>query len=109
MQLVNVTKIWLTLCMFVPFYAFWVLLACNLGVFLYALYVRARVVSTDKALEALDWETIVNLTGEMATVKKSIQKLSNRLNGMQNSDPSAILAELPQLQNVTQSNGRIGG
>ena len=95
--------------MFVPFYAFWVLLACNLGVFLYALYVRARVVSTDKALEALDWETIVNLTGEMATVKKSIQKLSNRLNGMNSADPQQILAELPQLQNVTQPNGRMGG
>ncbi len=85
------------------------LLACNLGVFLYALYVRARVASTDKALEALDWETIVNLTGEMATVKKSMQKLSNRLNGMNSADPQAILAELPQLQNVTQPNGRIGG
>ena len=91
------------------FYAYLVLIACNLGVFLYALYVRARVVATDKALEALDWETIVNLTGEMATVKKSIQKLSNRLNGMNSADPQAILAELPQLQNVTQPNGRIGG
>lgn len=95
--------------MYIPFYALYVLLACNLGVLLIALYVRARVVSTDKALEALDWETMVNLTGEMATVKKSIQKLSNRLNGMNNADPQQILAELPQLQNVTQSNGRIGG
>ena len=100
---------WLTTCMSTYVYAFWVLLACNLGVFLYALYVRARVRSTDKALEALDWETIVNLTGEMATVKKSIQKLSNRINGLNSADPQSILAELPQLQNVTQANGRIGG
>ena len=95
--------------MFVPIYAIYVLVACNIAVVLGALYAHARVVSTDKALEQLYWETIVNLTGEMATVKKSIQKLSNRLNGMQNADPQAILAELPQLQNVTQSNGRIGG
>ena len=100
---------WLTACMNTYVYAFWVLFACNLGVFLHALYVRARLRSTDKALEALDWETIVNLTGEMATVKKSIQKLSNRLNGMNSADPQTILAELPQLQNVTQPNGRIGG
>ena len=100
---------WLTGAMFIPTYALYVLLACNLSVFGYALYVRARVVATDKALAELDWETMVNLTGEMATVKKSIQKLSNRLNGMNNADPQAILAELPQLQNVTQSNGRIGG
>ena len=95
--------------MYIPIYALYVLLACNLGVLLIALIVRARVAATDKALEALDWETMVNLTGEMATVKKSIQKLSNRLNGMNNADPQQILAELPQLQNVTQSNGRIGG
>ena len=92
-----------------PIYAFWVLLACNLGVFCYAFYVRAHVRSTNAALAELDWETLVNLTGEMATVKKSIQKLSNRLNGMNNADPQQILESLPQLQNVTQSNGRIGG
>lgn len=100
---------WLTVVMFVPIYAFYVLVACNLAVFCYALYAHARVVATDKALKALDWETMVNLTGEMATVKKSIQKLSNRLNGMNSADPQTILAELPQLQNVTQQNGRIGG
>lgn len=100
---------WLTLCMFIPMYAFYVLLACNLGVFAYALYVRAHVRSTNKALAELDWETLVTLTGDMATVKKSVQKLSNRINGMNNIDPQQILAELPQLQNVTQPNGRTGG
>ena len=90
-------------------YAFYVLLACNLGVFAYALYVRAHVKATNKALAELDWETLVTLTGDMATVKKSVQKLSNRINGMNNIDPQQILAELPQLQNVTQSNGRVGG
>ena len=100
---------WLTLCMFIPMYAFYVLLACNLGVFAYALYVRAHVKATNKALAELDWETLVTLTGDMATVKKSVQKLSNRINGMNNIDPQQILAELPQLQSVTQSNGRTGG
>ena len=90
-------------------YAFYVLLACNLGVFAYALYVRAHVKATNKALAELDWETLVTLTGDMATVKKSVQKLSNRKNGMNNIDPQQILAELPQLQSVTQSNGRTGG
>ena len=95
--------------MFISMYAFYVLLACNLGVFAYALYVRAHVKATNKALAELDWETLVTLTGDMATVKKSVQKLSNRINGMNNIDPQQILAELPQLQNVTQSNGRVGG
>lgn len=100
---------WLTTSMFVPIYAFYVLLACNLVVFLYALYVRAHLKATDNALAQLDWETLVTLTGDMATVKKSLQKLSNRINGMNNADPQTLLAELPTLQNVTQSNGRIGG
>tara|TARA_Y100000015_G_C2363230_1_gene76253 strand:- start:395 stop:709 length:315 start_codon:yes stop_codon:yes gene_type:complete len=95
--------------MYLHLYAYFVLLACNFGVFFYALYVRAHLRSTNKALAELDWENLVNLTGEMATVKKSIQKLSNRLNGMNNADPQSILAELPQLQNVTQPNGRMGG
>ena len=95
--------------MFISMYAFYVLLACNLGVFAYALYVRAHVRATNKALAQLDWETLVTLTGDMATVKKSVQKLSNRINGMNNIDPQQILAELPQLQNVTQPNGRTGG
>lgn len=95
--------------MFISMYAFYVLLACNLGVFAYALYVRAHVKATNKALAELDWETLVTLTGDMATVKKSVQKLSNRINGMNNIDPQQILAELPQLQSVTQSNGRTGG
>ena len=90
-------------------YAFYALLACNLGVFAYAFYVRAHVRSTNAALAELDWETLVNLTGEMATVKKSMQKLSNRLNGMNSADPQQVLADLPQLQNVTQPNGRMGG
>ena len=80
-----------------------------MAVFSYALYAHARVRATDKALEKLDWETVVNLTGEVATIKRSMQKLSNRLNGMQSADPTTIMAELPTLQTVTKQNGRMGG
>jgi hypothetical protein len=38
-----------------------------------------------------------------------MQKLSNRLNGMQSADPTTIMAELPTLQTVTKQNGRMGG
>lgn len=94
---------------FTYFYAFWVLSALNLAVFGFALYAHARVRATEKALEALDWETLANLTGEVGAIKRSLQKTNNRINGMTSSDPTAILADLPKLQNVTQSNGRIGG
>ena len=95
--------------MFTYLHAFWVLFGFNLIVFGYALYAHARVRSTEKALEALDWETLANLTGEVGAIKRSLQKVNNRINGMVASDPAAILAALPKLQTVTNQNGRMGG
>ena len=89
--------------------AFWALFGLNLMVFGWALYAHARVKATEKALEALDWETLANLTGEVGAIKRSLQKTNNRINGMTSSDPTAILAELPKMQTVQQSNGRVGG
>ena len=106
---VNLTKMWLTRWMFTYVNAFWALFGLNLMVFGWALYAHARVRATEKALEALDWETLANLTGEVGAIKRSLQKTNNRINGMTSSDPQAILAELPKLQPVTNSNGRMGG
>lgn len=92
------------------FYAFWALVGCNLIVFGAAAYAHARVRAIDKTLEQLDWETLVHLTGEVGAMKRSLQKTNNRISGMVSSDPAQVLADLPQLQNVTaQSNGRMGG
>lgn len=109
MQLVNLTKIWLTSVMENYIYAFWVLFGLNLIVFGYATYAHACVRANEKTLEQLDWETLANLTGEVGAIKRSLQKTNNRINGMTSSDPTQVLAELPKLQNVTQTNGRIGG
>lgn len=91
------------------FYAFWVLFAVNIGVFGFSLYAHARVRATEKTLEALDWETLANLTGEVGAIKRSLQKTNNRINGMTSSDPYAMLQELPKLQNIQQPNGKVGG
>ena len=80
----------------ITFYATIALTACNLLVFCMLLIARAHVVSAEKSLRELDWETIANLTGDVATVKKTIQKLNNRLNGMEAKDPYAILQNLQQ-------------
>ena len=74
-----------------------------------ALYAHARVRATEKSLEALDWETLANLTGEVGAIKRSLQKTNNRINGMTSSDPQHLLAELPKLQTVTTGNQRLGG
>lgn len=96
------------------FYATIALTVCNLLVFGLLLIARAHVVSAEKSLRELDWETIANLTGDVATVKKTIQKLNNRLNGMEAKDPYAVLDAIrqtgstvtPKQQPITQ---RIGG
>ena len=95
--------------MFGYFHAFWALAGVNLIVFGVSLYALAHVRATEKALKALDWETLANLTGEVGAMKRSLQKTNSRISGMTASDPTTILADLPKLQNVTQQNGRIGG
>ena len=82
------------------FYASLALTACNFIVFCMLLIARARVVSAEKSLRELDWETLANLTGDMATVKKTIQKLNNRLNGMEAKDPYSVLESLRQQANT---------
>ena len=89
------------------FYAIIALTACNLGVLIVLLVARARVVSAEKALLELDWETIANLTGDVATVKKTIQKLNNRLNGMEAKDPYVALNELRNYQAATPSHNNV--
>ena len=82
------------------FYANLALLLCNVTVFVMCLIARAHVSSASKALNELDWEQTASLTGDMATVKKSIQKLNNRLNGMEAKDPYTVLESLRAQANV---------
>ena len=87
-------------------YAFYVSLACNFAVFGMFLYVIARVAKFSKSLKGLDWQAVADITGDIGAVKRSIQRLNNRLNGLEKtaSTPDA-LAELAlmhqQQQNVT--------
>ena len=74
------------------------LLLCNVCLFAVLLIARARVVSVEKALHELDWESVSTIVGDLATVKRTVQKLNLRLNGMESIDPNKVLAKL---QNVT--------
>jgi len=96
--------------MMFSFYAFWTLVTLNLLAFGLSAYAHRRVAITDKALKELDWETIVSLTGEVGAIKRSLQKTNNRINGMTSSDPAAMLAALPQMQQAQQvENGKFRG
>ena len=50
--------------------------------FFLALIACARVGKVIQASNNLDWSDVANLTGDIATVKKTIQTLNNRMNGM---------------------------
>lgn len=57
-------------------------LFCSTIALLLCLYACMRVGQFIQASKGLDWEAIANITGELGTVKKTIQTLNNRLNGM---------------------------
>ena len=74
------------------------LIVCNMCILGTLLIARARVVSVEKALHDLDWESVSTIVGDLATVKRTVQKLNLRLNGMESIDPNRVLQKL---QNVT--------
>jgi hypothetical protein len=41
-----------------------------------------RITKITNATKELDWSALSNITGDLGTVKKTIQTLNNRLNGM---------------------------
>ena len=83
-------------------YVIYTLIACNFVVIGLFLRAAVRLAKLEDALRDLDWEALANLVGDVATLKRTIQKLNMRLNGMESADPTAILSRLPQLQqNVT--------
>tara|TARA_Y100000401_G_scaffold113185_1_gene113553 strand:- start:1656 stop:1955 length:300 start_codon:yes stop_codon:yes gene_type:complete len=48
-----------------------------------AVYTDRRVERQHKATQDLDWEAIAALTGDVGVVKRAIQKVNNRINGME--------------------------
>ena len=82
------------------------LLALSVGllvVFGLCLIALARIGKMMKAAEDLDWDQIASMTGDIGTTKKSIQRLNNRINGMESRDPSVLLEGLAQQQLMQQA------
>jgi hypothetical protein len=85
------------------FYALLALSAGFLIVFGLSLIALARVGKMLKVSEDLDWEQIATMTGDIGALKKSLQRVNNRINGMEAHDPSAVIQALAaqNAQNVT--------
>jgi hypothetical protein len=74
------------------------------------LYACGRVAKINLATKDLDWDAVANMTGDLATTKKTIQTLNNRINGMH----SPKIAEQELMMQLIQNqqnkpNGRMQG
>ena len=90
----------LYLCVIVSILSF--IIAINAGV---------RVAKVMKSTKGLEWDDIANLTGDIAAVKKTIQTLNNRLNGMNSPkiQEQELMMHLLNNQQKQQVNGKIHG
>tara|TARA_A100000171_G_scaffold35411_1_gene33947 strand:- start:249 stop:539 length:291 start_codon:yes stop_codon:yes gene_type:complete len=72
-----------------------------------ALIAGVRVGNFMKSTEQLDWSSVANITGDLATLKKTIQTLNNRMNGMHS--PKVAEMELMQQLLTKQQNQQVNG
>ena len=72
-------------------------------------YACARVGQFISATKNLNWDDIANITGDLATTKKTIQTLNNRLNGMHSPkvQEQELLMQLMQNAPNQMTNGKI--
>ena len=77
--------------------------------FLMCSYACMRVGQFINASKGLDWDAVANITGDLATTKKTIQTLNNRLNGMHSPKlaDQELMMQLMQRQPNQQMNGNI--
>ena len=74
------------------------------------LYACGRVAKFISSTNDLDWTAIANMTGDLASTKKTIQTLNNRINGMHSPKVAEQELMMQLLQNKgQQSNGKIIG
>jgi hypothetical protein len=80
--------------------------------FFLCLYAHRRVTKLQESTKDLDWSALSNITGDLATLKKTIQTLNNRLNGMHSpkvADEEVMRYLANQRVANQQTNGSLGG
>ena len=76
----------------------------------FALYACGRIGKFISGTQDLDWTAIANMTGDLASTKKTIQTLNNRINGMHSPKVAEQELMMQLLQNQgAKSNGKIIG
>ena len=82
---------------------------CSVFALILCLYACVRVGQFINASKGLDWDAIANITGDLATTKKTIQTLNNRLNGMHSPKlaDQELMLQLMQKSPNQMTNGQI--
>ena len=76
----------------------------------FGLYACGRVAKVLNATKDLEWDAIANITGDLATTKRTIQTLNNRINGMHSPKVAENELMMQLLANQQQkSNGALKG
>ena len=77
----------------------------------FGLYACGRVAKINEATKDLDWDAVANMTGDLATTKKTIQTLNNRINGMHSPKiaEQELMMQLLQNQGAKQNGKIVGG
>jgi len=77
----------------------------------FGLYACGRVARVLSATKDLDWTAIANMTGDLASTKKTIQTLNNRINGMHSPKiaEQELMMQLLQNQGAKQNGKIVGG
>ena len=75
------------------------------------LYACGGVAKVFLATKDLDWDAVANMTGDLATTKKTIQTLNNRINGMHSPklQEQELMMQLLTKQGEKQNGKMIGG
>ena len=82
----------------------YIALGCSFVAFVLFILAGARVGKFVKSTADTDWETLANLTGDIAALKRTAQTLNNRLNGMNKAvvPQEQIIQQMLEHQNVEQ-------
>ena len=82
----------------------YIALGCSIVAFALSVIACGRIGKFSRATQETDWETLANLTGDIAALKRTAQTLNNRLNGMNKAGcPQAqILPQMLEQQHVEQ-------
>jgi len=85
-------------------YVNFIALGCSFVALGLSLIAGARVGKFIQSTSDTDWETLANLTGDIAALKRTAQTLNNRLNGMNKAvvPQEQILQQMLEYNNVEQ-------